>query len=223
MARELEVQWLGEVEYGEALELQMQRVALRRAAGCSDVLLLLEHPPVVTLGRSADPANLLRSREELSMAGVQVHEINRGGDVTYHAPGQLVGYLIADLAADGAVDVGRFLRRIEASLIDSLDALDVAAKRIDGMTGVYVDRSAEFDTGPERKIASIGIGVRGWISFHGFALNVSVDLAGFDAIIPCGLHQIEMTSLAKELRDTSSDLDERARSIVEQSFRKHFG
>jgi lipoyl(octanoyl) transferase len=225
MKPELDVQWLGEVEYEAALRLQMQRVEERRAGSCGDTLLLLEHPPVVTLGSSAHEENLLASREELTARGVALHEIRRGGDVTYHAPGQLVGYLIADLAARGPVDVGLFLRSLEAALIDALATLGVPAKRIDGMTGVYVDRSGEAGAGlgPERKIASIGIGVRAWVSFHGFALNVSMDLAGFDVIVPCGLSGVEMTSLARELGSGPAELDERARTIVAQSFAKRFG
>ena len=221
MTSGLDVQWLGRVEYEAALRLQMERVALRREQGCGDTLLLLEHPPVVTLGRSAHEENLLRSREELSAAGISVHEINRGGDVTYHAPGQLVGYLIADLAAMGPVDVGRFLRGIEGALIDALAQLGIAAKRIRGMTGVYVERGDA--PGPERKIASIGVGIRGWVSFHGFALNVSTDLAGFAAIVPCGLSQVEMSSVAAELGRAEPDLDARTREIVSECFRKRFG
>jgi lipoyl(octanoyl) transferase len=134
----LETSWLGSVPYGPALERQLAAVEARRAGG-ADQLLLLEHPPVVTLGRSAKPENLLTPREQLVARGVEVHEIARGGDVTWHGPGQLVGYLIADLAARGAQDVSLWLRSIEATLIEALAELGVASRRIEGMTGVFVD------------------------------------------------------------------------------------
>jgi lipoate-protein ligase B len=181
------------VAYGEALELQLAAVEACRAGG-ADRLLLLEHPPVVTLGRSAKAENLLASRAQLAARGVEVHEIARGGDVTYHAPGQLVGYLIADLAARGARDVSRWLRDLEACLLEALAELGVPSRRIAGMTGVFVDAP-----GTPRKIASIGVGLKGWVTYHGFALNVSLDLAGFDDIVPCGLAGVAMTSVAREL------------------------
>jgi lipoate-protein ligase B len=184
---------LGTLAYAEALELQLAALEARRAGG-PDRLLLLEHPPVVTLGRSAKAENLLTSRARLAARGVEVHEIARGGDVTYHAPGQLVGYLIADLAERGAPDVSRWLRGLEACLLEALAELGVPSRRIAGMTGVFVDVP-----GTPRKIASIGVGLKGWLTYHGFALNVGLDLAGFDDIVPCGLAGVAMTSLAREL------------------------
>jgi lipoate-protein ligase B len=209
----LETSWLGTLPYAAALERQLAAVEARRAGG-PDQLLLLEHPAVVTLGRSAKPENLLTPRAQLAARGVEVHEIARGGDVTLHAPGQLVGYLIADLAARGARDVALWLRGIEASLIEALAELGVAAQRVDGMTGVFVadDRGTRPEaaaqraagersqSGKPRKIASIGVGMKRWITYHGFALNVSVDLAGFADIVPCGLSGVTMTSLAREQR-----------------------
>jgi lipoate-protein ligase B len=189
----LETSWLGLVPYGAALERQLAAVEARRAGG-PDRLLLLEHPPVVTLGRSAKAANLLTPRGALAARGVEVHEIARGGDVTWHGPGQLVGYLVVDLAARGAPDVSRWLRGIEAVLIAVLGELGAPARRAEGMTGVFVDAP-----GAARKIASIGVGLKGWITYHGFALNVTPDLAGFGDIVPCGLHGVTMTSLAREL------------------------
>jgi lipoyl(octanoyl) transferase len=218
----LELQWLGSLDYQKALEMQMQLVERRRAGQCGDTLLLLEHPAVVTLGSSAHEENLLRTREKLAAAGVAVHSVRRGGDVTYHGPGQLVGYLVTDLAAKGPVDVGLFLRGIEAALIETLAELGIRGKRIEGMTGVYIDRCEEDGNGPERKIASIGVGVRGWVSFHGFALNVSMDLSDFDVIVPCGLSGVEMTSVARELGQSPEDLDERTRQIVGQRFVERF-
>jgi lipoate-protein ligase B len=193
MAQALETRWLGTLSYGAALQRQLEAVEARRAGG-PDVLLLLEHPPVVTLGRSAKPENLLTPRAELLARGVEVHEIARGGDVTWHGPGQLVGYLIADLAARGAQDVSLWLRGIEAALIESLAELGVPSRRISGMTGVFVAAP-----GAPRKVASIGVGLKGWISYHGFALNATPDLAGFGDIVPCGLAGVAMTSVAREL------------------------
>jgi lipoyl(octanoyl) transferase len=196
-SEKLEIDWLGVVPYGAALERQLAAVEARRAGG-PDRLLLLEHPAVITLGRSAKPENLLAPRAALAARGIEVHEIARGGDVTYHAPGQLVGYLIVDLAARGAPDVSRWLRDIEARLIDALEELGVPSRRIEGMTGVFVD-DPRSRAGQPRKIASIGVGLKGWLTYHGFALNVSLDLAGFGHIVPCGLSGVAMTSLAREL------------------------
>jgi len=188
-----EVEWLGRVPYAEALALQDARVEARRRGERGDTLLLLEHPPVITLGRSARPENLRLSRAELMARGVEVHEVARGGDVTWHGPGQLVGYLVLDLAARAERDVHAHLRRIETILIDALAATGIAGGRREGMTGVFVEPSE-----PARKIASIGVGLRGWTTLHGFALNVCNGPEGFTTIVPCGLHGIEMTSVAAE-------------------------
>jgi len=212
MARELAIEWLGEVPYAEALELQRKRLEAVRSGAAPDTLLLLEHPPVVTLGRRADPANLLVSPEEFAARGIELHTISRGGDVTFHAPGQLVGYPILDLAARDEADVGAFLRTLEMLLIEALAALGVGGCQRPGTTGVFVE------TAPgerPRKIASIGVGIRGWVSHHGFALNVDLDLEGFDAIVACGLRDVEMTSAARELSGAApADLFERARREV---------
>ncbi len=210
---DLEVEWLGLVPYAAALSLQREAVEARRRGVCPDRLLLLEHPPVITLGRRADESNLLLDRGQLAARGVEVHQVSRGGDVTYHAPGQLVGYAIVDLEARGCRDVHRFLRLQEAALIDGLLGLGVPAERRPGMTGVFVTGST-----PPRKIASIGIGLRGWVSWHGFALNLSLDLAGFEAIVPCGLRGVEMTSVARELGGAPADLFERAREALGEAF-----
>jgi len=218
---DLEVEWLGRVPYGEALALQQERVADRRAGGRGDALLLLEHPPVVTLGRSARPEHLLASREALAARGVEVHEVARGGDVTWHGPGQLVGYLVLDLAARGEPDVHAHLRRIEAILIDALGRAGVPAGRRPGMTGVFAADRAGAD-GPPRKIASIGVGLRGWVTYHGFALNVSCGPEDFADIVPCGLHGVTMTSLARELRapGDGAALLGRARALVADAARR---
>lgn len=173
----------GRVEYARALAWQEALVA-RRMAGGPDTLLLLEHPPVYTLGRGADARHL-------GSAGggeVPVVHAHRGGQVTYHGPGQLVGYPILDLRGLRP-DVRWYLRTLEEVLIRALADLGVRAERRDGLTGVWVG---------ERKIASIGVALRRWVSWHGFALNVDADLGGFAAITPCGIAGVEMTSLARE-------------------------
>ena len=223
------VEWLGLQPYANALVLQEEAVRDRLAGRTQDRLLLLEHPPVVTLGRSTDRAHLRLSEDELRTAGIERFEVPRGGDVTYHAPGQLVGYPILDLDALGRRDVHGHLRRLEAALIDSLEEIGIPATRIPGWTGVFVDRErSRLATGRERKIASIGVGIRRWVTFHGFALNVTIDLDGFKAIVPCGLKDVEMTSVDLELEiegiardDTALGLDVRVREIVGQAMRVH--
>lgn len=210
------MRWLGLVPYGEALAVQQRELEARRAADAVDRILLCEHPPVVTLGRSTKPANLLATPEQLVARGVERYEVARGGDVTYHAPGQLVGYPIVDLAARGERDVHAFLRTLEQLLIDVLAAFELAAVRVEGKTGVFV--RPEAAGARLRKVASIGIGVRRWITWHGFALNLSLDLAGFDAIVPCGLDGVDMTSVTAEFeragRRVPADLDEQVREVV---------
>ncbi len=192
---------------------------------CGDRLLLVEHPPVVTLGRGSHAENVRLRPEELEARGIDRFEVARGGDVTYHAPGQLVGYLVVDLAARSRPDVGRFLRGIEGTLIAALADLGVPARRVPGRTGVFA--GAEGAQGRDRKIASIGIGLRGWVTWHGFALNVGIDLAGFDCIIPCGLADVQMTSVAVERKRNGAfpdpDLEVRARVRVADSFRRWLG
>jgi lipoate-protein ligase B len=214
------IEWLGRIAWPEALEAQTKRLEARRAGAGPDTLLLLEHPPVITLGRRFEPAHLRVSRAALAARGIAVHEAARGGSVTYHGPGQLVGYLILDLAARGAADVHAFLRAIEADLIAAAATLGVAARAVPGRTGVF----AAADGRP-RKLASIGVGLRGWLSFHGFALNVDLDAAAdFAAIVPCGLADVEMSSLARELGAAAApDLMERARTAVSAAFRARWG
>jgi lipoate-protein ligase B len=230
----LSVEWLGETPYADALAYQHRAVADRIAGITSDRLILVEHPAVVTLGRSTDRANLRVGEDGLRELGVEVFEIGRGGDVTYHAPGQLVGYPIVDLQSLGRPDVHAHLRRIEAGLIDALEELGVPARRVPGWTGVFVDRArSSHARGPERKIASIGVGVRRWVTFHGFALNTTIDLAGFDSIVPCGLQDVEMTSVAVELAREegvpaldpawNEALDVRIREVVGRTMQRHLG
>ena len=164
---------------------------------------------VITLGRSTKPGNLLFGEERLRALGIERFEVGRGGDVTYHAPGQLVGYPIVDLSAPDRRDVHVFLRNLEAGLIDALEERAIPACRVEGRTGVFIDRARSRKTGgPQRKIASIGIGLRRWVTWHGFALNVDLDLAGFDAIVPCGLSDVVMTSITRELEIERTGADE---------------
>jgi len=188
--RELWTVALGRVSYAEALELQ-RTLARDRISGVipHDVLLLVEHPPVVTLGRSSKGKHLLASPEFLSSRGVELFEVERGGDVTFHGPGQLVGYPIVDLKRHKQ-DLHWYLRQLEQSLIDSLAAFEIPAEQSAGLTGVWTRG---------RKIASIGVHARDWVTWHGFALNVSTDLSFFDLIVPCGISGVEMTSMAREL------------------------
>ncbi len=203
MTQQLEVDWLGTLPYRDALELQMKAVEARRAGTGCDKLLLLEHPPVITIGRGATTENLLIDATELDRLGVEFHRVSRGGDVTYHGPGQLVGYLIIDLAERDERDVHLFLRKIEAAIRSVLGELGIPSHTRDGYTGVFAGASGDppgaSRVGRPRKIASIGVGVRSWVTYHGFALNVDIDLAGFEAIVPCGLDFVEMTSVEREL------------------------
>lgn len=177
------------------MKLQEERVDRRRAGEGRDTLLLLEHPPTVTLGRRSVSDHLLVPEAVLAARGVSVHRIARGGDVTYHGPGQLVGYPIIHLKERGAPDVVAFLRQIETLLIEALGQLGIEGYTRAGYTGVFASPQRP---GLPRKIASIGIGVRRWVTFHGFALNVTLDPAEFDLIVPCGLPDVQMTSVARE-------------------------
>jgi lipoate-protein ligase B len=191
MMPQLDVIELGRRSYSEVLELQ-RTLRLERLAGIApnDMLLLVEHDPVYTLGRGTKDASLPRPVAELRALGADVVEIERGGDVTWHGPGQLVGYPIIHLSRHRE-DLHWYLRTLEQSLIDALATLGVPAERCIGKTGVWIRG---------RKIASIGIHVKQWVTLHGFALNVAPDLGWFDAIIPCGIHGVEMTSVTRELQ-----------------------
>lgn len=189
-ARELWVERLGTMSYGEALELQRQVARARIDESLEqDVLLLVEHPPVVTLGRSAKEHHLLASREQLAARGVELFEVERGGDVTFHGPGQLVGYPIIDLERHRK-DLHWYLRQVEEALIVALAEIGIAAERNPGLTGVWTSG---------RKIASIGVHARDWVTWHGFALNVSTDLRYFELMVPCGIQSVVMTSVDHEL------------------------
>jgi lipoate-protein ligase B len=178
----------GLVDYRDAQALQ-EKLVSQRPLWPFDLLILLEHPPVITFGRKARQENLLWSAADLQSAGIDCVTSRRGGDITLHAPGQLVGYPIVDLSHYRR-DLHEFLRLLETILIGTLAAYDLPAETIQGKTGVWV---------AGRKIASIGVAVRHWISYHGFALNIDNDLSAFQAIIPCGLQGVTMTSMSEEL------------------------
>ncbi len=182
----------GHLDYAEALDIQHQFVSQCAAGKRGDALILLEHNPVITFGRGGRQANILANAEMLEAKGVQLHKIERGGDVTYHGPGQLVGYIIIDMNNRGR-DMHKFLRDIEEMLIEILKEFGLEAGRREGFTGAWVGNI---------KLAAIGVAVKRWISFHGFALNVSTDLSYFNLINPCGITDAPVGSI-------SSMLDER--------------
>jgi lipoyl(octanoyl) transferase len=207
---------LGRIDYAAGLRIQQELVELRKAGRIGDVLLLLEHKPVITLGRNAKAANVLLAPDQLALRGVEVFECNRGGDVTFHGPGQLVGYPIFDLRGYsssqlpalssqeksarrtlGAID---YVRRLEEVLIRTCADFSIAAKRVSGLTGVWTD------TNPEAKIAAIGVHISRSVTSHGFALNVNTNLSYFDLIVPCGITSKPVTSMKNELgRDVLVD------------------
>ena len=188
--RELWVTDLGTLPYDDALALQRD-VAARRISGdlAQDVLLLVEHPPVITFGRRVSAEQLTATSAQLAARGVEVRETERGGDITFHGPGQLVGYPVVDLTRHKQ-DLHWYLRTLEDVQIRALADLGIGAERNLGMTGVWTSG---------RKIASIGVHARQWVTWHGFALNVTTDLSFFDLVVPCGLDGVEMTSVAREL------------------------
>lgn len=220
---------LGTIDYATGLRLQQQLVALRKEEKIGDVLLLLEHKPVITLGRNAKAANVIASPELLAQRGVELFECDRGGDVTFHGPGQLVGYPIFDLRghANGAADASSavrkhlgavdFVRRVEEILIRTCSDFAIETKRIPGLTGVWTDaRSNDAHVGtaasavqrseasasehtPEAKLAAIGVHISRFVTSHGFALNVNPDLTYFNLIIPCGITAKPVTSMQQEL------------------------
>jgi lipoyl(octanoyl) transferase len=184
----LESRWLGVIPYADSLKLQADLVADRRSGRIADQLLLLEHPHVITLGTSSRSSNVLLSDDERCLFGIELYETGRGGDVTYHGPGQLVGYPILDLKPDRC-DLHRYVRDLEEVMIRVLKDYGICARRSPGLTGVWVQNE---------KIAAIGVRVSsGWITSHGFALNAGTDLRFFDAIVPCGIRDRGVTSIAR--------------------------
>ena len=197
LARHLNVLWVGRMEFAPALALQEELVARKRSDPLfEDQLLLLEHDPVYTIGRTPDRSSLSATGRipcgQLDSAHLPypLFSINRGGQATYHGPGQLMGYPIIDLRRCGQ-DLHKYLRWLEQLLIDLLAKYDIAAQRRESLTGVWIEN---------RKIASIGVGVRHWITMHGFALNIGGDLSPFDHIVPCGINNVAITSMEKETK-----------------------
>jgi lipoyl(octanoyl) transferase len=187
--RRLDVQRLGRIRYAEGLDLQARLVADRQAGEIPDQLLLLEHDPVFTLGRNAQRDNVLFSEEALRERGFDVFESGRGGDVTYHGPGQVVGYPILDLSPDRR-DVHRYVRDLEEVMIRCCTDDGIEAGRVEGLTGTWVGNE---------KIGAIGVRLSRWVTSHGFALNVGTDLSAFDLIVPCGIRDRGVTSLERLL------------------------
>jgi lipoyl(octanoyl) transferase len=209
--KELLIVDLGVMEYGAAWALQRRAVAARKIAAIPDVLLLCEHPHVITLGRSGKIENLCASEQELRKIGVSFFETNRGGDITYHGPGQLVGYPILNLG-EIRRDVAWYVRGLEEAMIRAAAEFGITGKRVPGRTGVWVDvpvgpiTAGEVkdmkeirDAKDEEKLAAIGVHISRWVTSHGFAFNVSADLRYFDLIVPCGIAGKRATSLEKLL------------------------
>lgn len=206
--------WLGRIGYSECYKLQ-KRIHLTRCEGnIPDTLLLLEHPPVITLGRGFHPDNLLLLPKDYQEKGIEVAETDRGGDVTYHGPGQLVGYPIFDLNQHGR-DLHKFLRDIEEAIILALAEFKIDARRFPPHTGVWVE---------DKKVCAIGIRVSRWVSMHGFALNVENDNFGFDTIIPCGISSYGVTSISKLMgaKVTLEQIKQPVISAFEHVFKLNF-
>jgi lipoyl(octanoyl) transferase len=205
--RPLVVRKIGRIAYADGLRLQEALVADRQAGTIEDVLLLLEHDPVFTLGRNARRENVLLSDQELGARGFEVFEVGRGGDVTYHGPGQVVGYPILDLSPDRR-DVHRYVRDLEEVMIRTCGDYGVEAGRVAGLTGAWVG---------EEKIGAIGVRIARWVTSHGFALNVSTDLAPFGLVVPCGIRDRGVTSLERVLgrpADVAEVMDRVARHLA---------
>jgi lipoyl(octanoyl) transferase len=209
---------LGTIDYATGLRLQQRLVELRKEGRIGDVLLLLEHSPVITLGRNAKAANIIASSKLLAERGVEVSDCDRGGDVTFHGPGQLVGYPIFDLrgfpAHDGrrqTLGVIEYVRRLEEVLIRTCADYRIPTKRIAGLTGVWTENN------PEAKIAALGVHISRGVTSHGVALNVNTDLSFFNLIIPCGIESKPVTSIEKELGKKVALVE------VSNSVSRHFG
>ena len=220
----LNLVYLGRIDYASALAVQKQLVEARHSGQIGNTLLLLEHPPVLTLGRNSNRSHVIASDEFLAYRGVEIHEINRGGDVTYHGPGQLVGYPILDLRSFSIHESGRrlgavdYVRLLEEVLIRSCADFGIRTQRIAGRTGVWTFAGGSI---AEKKIAAIGVHISRGITSHGFALNVTTDLRDFDLIVPCGISDRTVTSL--EIEAESDVLPAPAMENAIHSVARHFG
>lgn len=208
----MDIRRLGVIGYQEALDLQADLVEQRRRGDIGDVLLLLEHPPVITLGVKTrnNRTNILATDAQLAAEGVDIFQSGRGGDVTYHGPGQLVGYPIFDLNPHRR-DVHKYVRDIEQALIDAVAAFGITAGRVPGLTGIWVEQN---------KLAAIGVRISRWITSHGFALNVATNLSHFDLIVPCGIQDRGVTSMDRLLGRPVAMAE--VESAVEAAFRAVF-
>jgi lipoyl(octanoyl) transferase len=207
------VHQLGRIEYAAGLALQERLVAARGKQEIPDTLLLLEHDPVITLGRGAKQQNVLASRALLAAQGVALHETGRGGDVTYHGPGQLVGYPILDLNPDRK-DVRRYVRNLEEVMIRIAAHYGLQAGRIAGLNGTWVE---------DRKLGAVGVRIARWITMHGFAINVTTNLSAFDLIVPCGIKDKRVTSLEQELRPAKAPSMDEVMGVATAAFAEVFG
>jgi lipoyl(octanoyl) transferase len=211
ISRSIEIIRLGRIRYAEAMSLMEARVEARLAGRSGDALFLLEHEPVLTLGRRANEENIVVDRAALAARGIEVHETGRGGDVTYHGPGQIVGYPVLDLSPDRK-DVRRYVADLEEVMIRVCASYGITAGRIPTVIGAWIDES--------RKIGAIGVRISRWVTSHGFALNVSTSLDGFRLIVPCGIRDKGVTSMALELeRDVAV---EEVLGVVEEKFLEVF-
>jgi lipoyl(octanoyl) transferase len=213
--RPLWVRRLGRVDYREALSLMAALRTARLDGAIEDTLLLLEHPPVITMGRKGSPAHILVDGAELLARGIEVFETDRGGDVTFHGPGQVVGYPILNLAPDRC-DVRRYVRDLEETMIRTAADFGIAAGRVPKLNGIWLGEGADpASSGPSRKLGAVGVHLSRWITSHGFAFNANTDLAAFETIVPCGIQGRGVTSLQAELGS------EVAREEVEERLAHH--
>jgi len=206
--KNIDVKRLGSMDYQAALELQLDYLEKRINGEINDTLIFLQHTPTITIGRNGNKDNLLISEKILEQKKIKYYEVNRGGDITYHGPGQLVCYPIIDLK-NHTKDVHKYLRTLEQIIIDVLLEFDIEGRRIEGITGVFVKNS---------KIASIGVGIKRWVTFHGLSLNINTDLSYFDLIVPCGLNNNPVTSI-KSWNKLQDEID---LTIVEDRLIKGF-
>ncbi|HSG31185.1 MAG TPA: lipoyl(octanoyl) transferase LipB [Thermodesulfobacteriota bacterium] len=209
--QEFKILSLGITNYSKALDIQLKLLDKRKNNLIPDTLILLEHPPTITIGRAGNLNNLLVSEEHLKNNGIHFEKISRGGDITFHGPGQIVGYPIIDLN-NLQKDIHKYLRALEYLIVDVLKKFNIKASPFKGITGVWANG---------KKIASIGIGVKRWITYHGFALNIDNDLEYFDMIIPCGLNKVRMTNIQNESDLQNITMEEINKYIID-SFSKTF-